>query len=247
MKRTFTIVLSAVMFFALATSSRTQTFDVLPTKLAEVGQPGQFLETSAEVKNLTLSDLMIRVQKKRMDLPQGWSTSICLINCFSPEAHDVTDLLPAGETAYLKLTFETSQTPANGEVELYLNLLSDPTENYTVVMKASTLSTSSTNDRVALPRLLTITQSYPNPFSAGENNIVSIGYTTPRTGVISLTVYNLLGKEVRTLVNEVKGAGAYTVLWDGRDNNNAPLPTGIYVYKISNGSTTLTKRLLLTR
>ncbi|MFQ6093947.1 MAG: FlgD immunoglobulin-like domain containing protein, partial [bacterium] len=60
-------------------------------------------------------------------------------------------------------------------------------------------------------------------------------------------IYNLLGQEVRTLVDEVKEAGYYTVAWDGRDGAGGQMPSGIYFYRLEAGAFTDTKRMLLVK
>jgi ligand-binding sensor domain-containing protein len=83
-------------------------------------------------------------------------------------------------------------------------------------------------------------QNYPNPF----NPSTVISYTIPvgtRRGVfVQLKVYNILGKEIATLVNEEKSAGSYSVNFNGSN-----LPSGVYIYRIQAGSFTQSRKLVL--
>jgi hypothetical protein len=82
-----------------------------------------------------------------------------------------------------------------------------------------------------------LSQNYPNPF----NPTTQIKYSVKTNGLVTLKVYNMLGKEVTTLVNEVKTAGSHTV-----DFNGANLPSGTYIYKMeSNGFTDVKKMILV--
>jgi len=81
-----------------------------------------------------------------------------------------------------------------------------------------------------------LTQNYPNPF----NPTTTIDFSLPKRSNVRLTVFNTLGEEVATLVNEVKEAGWYTVDFDGAD-----LTSGIYFYKMRTGNQTLTKKMML--
>ncbi|MCK5032070.1 MAG: T9SS type A sorting domain-containing protein, partial [Calditrichia bacterium] len=73
-----------------------------------------------------------------------------------------------------------------------------------------------------------LSQNYPNPF----NPTTTISYQLKETADVKLVVYNILGQEVRTLVNQHKQAGAYQVVWDGRNNIGQPVGSGIFIYKI---------------
>jgi len=96
------------------------------------------------------------------------------------------------------------------------------------------------------PLVFAINNCYPNPF----NNTTMIRYTVESYGKVRLTIYNLLGHTVRTLVKENQGAGTYLVTWDGRNNNGNPVASGIYYLKMEvlNGDKVLfqsSKKLML--
>lgn len=81
-----------------------------------------------------------------------------------------------------------------------------------------------------------LTQNYPNPFNPGTK----IQYTIPTQNIVKLTVYNLLGKEIATLVNEKQSAGSHTVTFNGSN-----LTSGIYFYRLESGSQALVKKMTL--
>jgi len=83
-----------------------------------------------------------------------------------------------------------------------------------------------------------LTQNYPNPF----NPTTTISYILPQAGLVRLTLYNILGQEIRTLVNEVKEAGTHSINFNASDLNS-----GVYVYKIESGSFTQTKKMTLVK
>ena len=84
----------------------------------------------------------------------------------------------------------------------------------------------------------TLEQNYPNPF----NPTTKIEYSIPKTSFVTLKVYDMLGREVATLVNEDKSVGIYTVNFDGSN-----LSSGIYFYQLKSGSFFETKKLILLR
>jgi hypothetical protein len=81
-------------------------------------------------------------------------------------------------------------------------------------------------------------QNYPNPFNPSTN----INFTLPNTEFVTLKIYDILGKEVKTIVNEELSAGNYTKIWDA---NN--LSSGVYFYKLTAGKFTETKKMMLVR
>ena len=81
-------------------------------------------------------------------------------------------------------------------------------------------------------------QNYPNPF----NPSTQIGYQVPRTGRVLLKVYDILGQQVSTLVDRVQSAGSYQVSFDG-----AQRASGVYIYRITTASGSITRTMVLTR
>jgi hypothetical protein len=92
------------------------------------------------------------------------------------------------------------------------------------------------DDRI--PAAFALKQNYPNPF----NPATRIEYELPTDAFVSLKVYNLLGQEVATLVNESKRAGTYLADW-----NADGLPSGMYFYKMQAGAFNATRRMMLVR
>lgn len=84
-------------------------------------------------------------------------------------------------------------------------------------------------------------QNYPNPFNADTY----IGYQLQEASEVVIEIYNMLGQQIRTLVNEDKAAGYYTVQWDGRDNNGDLVVSGIYFYQIKAGDFIAIKKLVV--
>ena len=92
-----------------------------------------------------------------------------------------------------------------------------------------------------LPREYALDQNYPNPF----NPETAIRYHLPQSEHVKLTVYNMLGQEIRVLVNEPGSAGSYSVRWDGRDAAGQKVASGIYIYKMTAGNFIAVQKMLL--
>ncbi|MCI0531301.1 MAG: FG-GAP-like repeat-containing protein [candidate division Zixibacteria bacterium] len=93
----------------------------------------------------------------------------------------------------------------------------------------------------SIPDVFSLDQNYPNPF----NPATSIQYRLAEPSNVDLKIFNILGQEVVSLVNEFKGAGQHQVAWDGKDQKGRLVPAGIYIYKIQAGDFVQSKKMLL--
>ncbi len=98
------------------------------------------------------------------------------------------------------------------------------------------LATTSVNASPFLPDRTSLEQNYPDPF----NPTTTIGYSIPKRGMVSLRVFDALGKTISELVNDEKEQGSYQVKFDGRG-----LSSGVYFYQLRAGNIIQTKKLLL--
>ena len=88
------------------------------------------------------------------------------------------------------------------------------------------------------PKKFSVSQNYPNPF----NPVTKIGYEIPVNSLVKIILYDVLGRELKTLVNEYIKPGTYEVMFDGTD-----YPSGIYFYRLSTGGFSETKRMLIVK
>ena len=86
------------------------------------------------------------------------------------------------------------------------------------------------------PTIYVLHEAYPNPF----NPTTKIKFEIPFDGLVSLKIYNALGQEIATVVNEGRTAGRYEATFDA-----ATLPSGVYVYRLIAGNFTASKRMIL--
>lgn len=105
---------------------------------------------------------------------------------------------------------------------------------WTAPVDLNTIGVSQISNEV--PEGFSLSQNYPNPF----NPFTNMEFGISKSGFVSLKVYNSLGKEIVTLVNEVKTAGTYKAGFDG-----SGLPSGVYYYRLEAGSDIITKKMLL--
>ena len=96
---------------------------------------------------------------------------------------------------------------------------------------------------LALPRDFSLSQNYPNPF----NPSTIISYDVPAVSNVSISIYDMLGRNVITLVNEQQQAGSHTVEWNGMNSSGIQVTSGIYFYRLEAGQSAITKKMLLLR
>lgn len=102
------------------------------------------------------------------------------------------------------------------------------------------ITTNITEANNSIPDRFKLYQNYPNPF----NPVTTIKYDLPKTENVSLIIYNVLGQQVKTLLNETKPAGSYTISWDGRTENSTAA-TGIYFLRMNAGDYSKTLKMIL--
>lgn len=96
---------------------------------------------------------------------------------------------------------------------------------------------------LTIPDEFILRQNYPNPF----NSSTVIEYQIAEKTTVRLTVFNLLGQKVRTLLDAGKSAGVYRIAWDGRDDNGNNVASGIYLYRLELPSENITRKMVLIR
>ncbi len=91
------------------------------------------------------------------------------------------------------------------------------------------------------PTAYSLGQNYPNPF----NPSTTISYSIKNPGNVKISIYNVLGQNVRTLVDEYQEANAYTVVWDGMDNAGNTVSSGVYFYRVEAGDYSAIRKMVL--
>jgi len=97
------------------------------------------------------------------------------------------------------------------------------------------------SNAITVPKEINLHQNYPNPF----NPITSLGYDLPDNGFVNITIYDLNGRVIRTLVNSYKTAGYHLIEWNATNGKNEPVSQGIYVYTIQTGGIRQSKKMVL--
>ncbi len=92
-----------------------------------------------------------------------------------------------------------------------------------------------------IPRVFKVSQNYPNPF----NPTTQINFSVPNTDIVTIKIYNIMGQEVRALVNKEFTPGNYKVTWNGTNNTGVKVSSGAYIYRVVSGEKIITKKMVL--
>jgi hypothetical protein len=95
----------------------------------------------------------------------------------------------------------------------------------------------------SLPLGTSLSQNYPNPFNSTTRITIELQQTT----AVELTVYDVLGRRVRSLANEFLEPGLHEYFWDGTNDGSVPLSSGVYLYELKSNISSLRRKMLLLR
>jgi hypothetical protein len=145
--------------------------------------------------------------------------------------------------SYFSNRYLTGSSAGIFEAQLYLKNI---WQNVTIPAGVIPLSTPNVmfkpeSGHGSLPDAFVLAQNYPNPF----NPITTIEYGVPANSHVQIEIFNVLGQTVRGLVNEQKAAGRFEVIWDCTDDGGRAVVSGVYFYRITAGSYTESKKMLL--
>jgi hypothetical protein len=178
----------------------------------------------------------------------SWSDPIVLNNQINNPLNGVKPMwvYPADQIEYLG-------PGENGTFRgrLYLLFLNDHTWGYssmwtdyggiTYMAVDITFPGVGVEDATAVPQPVALAQNNPNPF----HSTTTISYTLDKAARIELSIYNIKGQLVKTLVDSPLSKGNHQTSWDGTDDHGHKVAAGIYPFKISNGKFTTSKKMIL--
>lgn len=177
-------------------------------------------------------------------LPPGWTSSMCFGElCFAPFIDSVAttpefQTPPIGPEDTLKTSlhvFTDQVSIGTAHVQIQVGTFRDPAVRYVLDFTATTDPAVSVSEGILL-NSYNLSQNYPNPF----NPSTRISYNVGEPGLVQLKIYNILGVEVATLVNEQQYSGNYEV-----DFNASKLSSGVYFYSLSVNNFTQTRKMIL--
>ncbi|MCH8523140.1 MAG: M12 family metallo-peptidase [Balneolales bacterium] len=147
-------------------------------------------------------------------------------------------VVPPGETSNITINLNAAGIPAaeTREGRIIVRTTDPSRQQISVPVKISAVDPTSVEHGEQLPTQVTLSQNYPNPFNPATN----IRFSLPESSPVQLRVFDVTGRVVSTLVNEVRGAGEHQVAFDA-----SALSSGVYMYELRTSEATITRKMLL--
>jgi hypothetical protein len=244
MNKFISVSVLLISFFLLINTGYSQDLEIFVHRTFIDSTVGSEMVFDFEIINISSAEQTIFEVRTLNDLPSEWTSSLCFgINCFSPFLDSVATTTDFGNTPPLNPgdTLKTSLhvTAVNNEgtanVQIQVGTFRNPTVRTTLDFTATTLP-NSVDDNNSLLKEYYLGQNYPNPF----NPTTKINFGLKKAGNVEITLYNILGNKVATMLSDFKSAGNHTISFDG-----ANLSSGAYLYKIVSNGFVQTRKMLL--
>ena len=160
--------------------------------------------------------------------------------------YEFTTGIAPGSGSILRVDVEMNQNIQNTSVMLLFESVASGDDGANPIISVAEgfgqFTPSLSNDAgIELPGKFSLHPNYPNPF----NPATFITYDLPVESNIQMDIYDLMGRKVKTLVNDVERAGRKTVVWYATDDFGNPVSAGIYLYRLHGGDKTYTRKMIL--
>ena len=191
------------------------------------GSPGiqGFLVVNTSIETITIDSINISVDSGYLVIPQSLTTPF--------------DVPSGGKSLIAVLFSPTGADTSNAVISVHTNIGEDVV--YEVSVTGVGIDAVSVNNGLQHIEQFTLNQNYPNPF----NLITQIHYYLPKRSNVKLTIYDLMGRKIRTLVDKEQQAGFRSVQWNATNDVSEQVTSGIYLYSIMARDFRKTKMMVL--
>ena len=233
------IFLSIISTFLVADGNRDPSFE-FSYNSSEIqvgeGSVGSFYGT---IHNVSSGAITIVIVRRVNDLPDNWTSSVCLGSiCYNESIDSVSVQIAGGDSSTCSLLAWTNGT---GTGTVQLDIFAIESNDHSIVDVNFYAGTVGLDENQFHPKHITLYQNYPNPF----NPITTIHYDLPEDALVSINIYDLMGRNIRSLVNTNQSAGYRSIRWDATNNLGEPVSAGMYIYTIQAGKFRQTKKMVL--
>ncbi|MEN8194684.1 MAG: T9SS type A sorting domain-containing protein [Bacteroidota bacterium] len=207
---------------------------------------GSEIVFSIDLINNSTQEMGVTIVRNEVTIPTSWSSSLCLDNCFPPHLDSISTSpdygitpLASGESRVMSLHVYPLEEDAEAIIELKFVNEENPSEQYIHEFRAAS-AIISVDDKYHDHLDYKLYQNYPNPFNPSTRISYTVGSNDHTSEFVSLKIFDILGREVAELVNEIQSSGNYSI--DFSDNN---LSSGIYFYELKTDQFHQIKKMIL--
>ncbi|MFA5834928.1 MAG: Ig-like domain-containing protein [Bacteroidota bacterium] len=206
------------------------TFRIAPTQVAGDYELFVSVNKPSQVFGITMSLGFDSSKVVAKSIKQTALTDSMMISSYFPKERanlalaGTKPLNTAGDIARFIFTLKDNTISPNDVLFTMKKFILNETD-FTNEIPGITLGVAGT---ASLPLSYSLEQNYPNPF----NPSTTINFQLPKESNVTITIYNMIGQEVKTLIETDQNAGYHSLLWDGTDENNSAVSSGVYFYKI---------------
>jgi len=251
----FNLILFFILLQFSIVNAQDFTIDVHHTELMDT--LGSEIIFEITLVNNSSSEMSVSIIRTMNYLPDNWSSSLCFDLCYPPHLDSISTTatfgsfpLSPGESRESSLHVYPLLNDGTAEIDLKFVNDSNTSENYNVELVASTIFISVDDNDI--PNEYSLLQNYPNPFNPSTKikYSISVGdasFASLTNNFVELKVYDILGREVATLVNETQRPGMYEVEFNANNLNSGRqgLTSGIYFYELNTNNFHQIKKMIL--
>ncbi len=233
--------------FILMKSIFAQDITFIPRQTAITDTMGKELIFDIDVRNISTASQTVFVVRTLNNIPTNWTSSLCFDFCFPPFIDSIattpdfgSNPLQPNELRKVSLhVFTSSNQPGQGTIQLKAGTFRNQNQTITVSLFANTFNPTSIDDNFTIKDFY-LSQNFPNPF----NPSTVISWQSPISAWQTLKVYDILGNEIATLVDEFREAGKYEIEFKS-SVSSLQLASGLYFYQLRIGNYVETKKMIL--
>ena len=244
MMRNYILRFLSVFILLSCISIKAQDITFIPHDTLLVGVVGTEMIFDITATNISAQSQTLFMVRTLNDLPADWTSSLCFEYCAAPWVDSLESQTPfsPGESRTVSVHVFPLNNPGTAYVKINAGTRRNP-GNLISVNLTATANPTSIDDSYINTSNFSLSQNYPNPF----NPITKIRYAVPSNvkremSNVILKVYDLLGREVTTLVNEEQSAGTYEVEFL---QASSTLASGIFFYRLQVGNNIQTRKMIL--
>ena len=196
---------------------------------------------SGTIHNISSGTITIAVVRRVNSLPEGWTSSVCLGSiCYIETVDSAAVQLDAGDSTACGILAWTNGV-GTGTVQLDLFDLDNIDEHILIDLIIYAGITVGPITKRALPEHFELYDCFPNPF----NPTTTLRYALSEDGPVRITIYDMMGRVVKTLMNTQQTAGYRSVKWDATNDAYETVSAGSYLYAIQAGENRRTNKMVL--